>query len=273
MRSRLLSLWTLPACDLKVTHSVSGAASVIWPGDQYYTHEDGGGFLDVLETSLSALYGGAYNVTVEANGEGVYDATKAEGRLKFTIDSGTLTLLFSTSSIDPRILGYSGAADPVVTTGGIWSDWVARYTWWPMTEAYETEPESLRVHVLADKTTGGTVDVIPIREFGVCDALRWVHVPGALMRVNAASNSDRATQEGLTAGDLNCSLERFNTDCYTGGNNQYRYYYDMAGNPTSYHGPYQMFSRDDEWKPLGRSSRFKEDTDYWNAIVEGETVP
>lgn len=274
MRSCLISRFTLTAANntVRMTHSVGGVQDVTVTAASYYNQENN--FLASLKAEIEAAYAGAYTVTIHQNGSTTVDTTKAEGRIKYTIDSGTLTLnlAHANTTLDPRILGYTVADAPVITTGGIWSDDVGRYTWWPQDEAWEDEPEGLRGNILSSRTSGRVIDTISLGEYEV-PQLRWNFVHGALMRVDAATSSDRADQVNLSASDLNAPLERFLLDCYT-GDNEFRYYYDQANSPNSYKGPYQIFhSGAQEYNPLAQSERLGDDTDYWRAVVAAESVP
>lgn len=244
--SRLLTRVTLTTADddIKATHSVDGAATFsISTSTSYYLSTDNAAddLYKAIETAIVAAFASISTCTIAIYGVDATSASRADGRIKVTIDSGDLTFNFTdvAFTMSARIFGFDGTADESTTSSTLDSDFVHRYGWYPQRDPIDDEPGDVTSDNSVSRATDRTISVVTT---GGADydsgTLQFEQVPAALVRTKSATNSTRVGNVNTTINDPNCSFEAWVADSKT---NPWRFYKVATAATTSdFDGPYQL---------------------------------
>ena len=279
--ARLLSTFVIAADGsgdskggLRITDGVTPTTIVIpngtyvWEGDE--TADDLG---LAIKTRVVATYP-AQDFECSIVGAGHTDATRAEGRVRYTASGGAARVDFilthAGSTIDPRILGYANAtADKLMAGGTMTSDLVHRYGHYPQTDAIESNVTTERDAEIA-VTSGRYPDGADWGEYSQIE-LKFDGRYSPLVRTAAAAISDRATALLLTAGDSNCAIDRFVLDL-SGSRSRRWYYYATITIAGTRLGPYIFERGSGLWRdPLVESVITHRIGEVWTTGISGIT--
>tara|TARA_R100000808_G_scaffold14745_1_gene34636 strand:+ start:347 stop:1246 length:900 start_codon:yes stop_codon:yes gene_type:complete len=244
---------------LRVTFS-SGATSATYDltfddGDYYWSFDDSvtaGGldFAKQLDSKLEAA-STAEGLNWSINMLGVTDTSTSGtgGALKINVTGGSgptesFVLKFSDTSnttIDPRIFGWDGTTTDRTSdsSGELVSDYACRYTWQPAQPVFDSAPQASTVIAAQSISTGGVSDVV---YWATTSRARWEvqYINAALVSLQCATESARATAAGITAGDPNAPFEAFYVDCISSGLPLREYNEITSYTSSDFTGPYKI---------------------------------
>jgi len=234
--SRLLTSFTLDDDnnDLRFEANSTEQTVTVATGTYYHSDDDSASdFIDVLETALET-HAQVTTALVEIIDVGLVDATRAPGRLKFTITTTTnAQFVFShaESTIDPRLLGFpddgTDSSNYLVSSGTAVgrSSWVHRYGWYPQIDA-DLHVTDRRLRNSVEMSSGGYISGLP---WGT-DQLVALAFPSrrpALVRQDAVIGAN-ATDVLTTALDLNIAFESWCNDLVADPDKKWRFYEDST---------------------------------------------
>ena len=278
--ARILTRFQLTSTTntLRIIHSVDGTKDLVLTADEYFYHSTDNDVttqqLDIcrhIEDLIAAACAAVSSCTIGIYGVDETDATLADGRMRFRVDSGTIQFDFSNSTLDPRLLGFPEASTtkPAAGSADFDSELVHRRGWYPQTTPTRYMPYPFP-SVLVDFSVGGWPQGVDEGEWESTE-IEFVDIGAPLIRTKAAEIPAWATLYKLTQNDENCGFDRWATDTAR-AIERWRYYEDATSTTiagTYFFGPYSPLWTD----PLSAAVLADDQAEAYNVIINGRSVP